>query len=90
MAGDDLGQAADGIFQLAVACAVLRSASTRTKGQHAQADGPSVDLGPVALDDAQLLQPLDAAPGGRGQADPAGQLGVGQPGVDSSPRMATS
>jgi hypothetical protein len=49
------------------------------EGEHAQADPAAIDLGAVAGDDAEFLEPLHAAPGGRRrQADAAGELGVRQ------------
>ncbi len=78
VAGDDLRQAADGVLQHARGVGVVALGVHAHEGQNAQADLAAVDLGAVARDDAQFLQPPHAAPGGRRrQPDARCQVGVG-------------
>ena len=65
VAGDDLGQFFDGIFQHAGRVAGVAFGIQPNEGQHAQADFLAVKFGPVALDEAVDLQRTHAAPARR-------------------------
>ena len=79
---DDLVVAGQGGFQLLDRLQVGAVDLQGDEDLQATPDGCRVDDGAVAGDDAGFLQPLDPAQARRGrQADPLGQLDVGQPSV---------